>query len=417
MSGSNEFAGILNETLTDTRSSAQKPKHIVILAGEASGDFLGAELMAALGRANPGGILFSGVGGPRMEAEGMRSLFDYNELSLMGFAELLPHLPKLQRYIHQTVEHIADAKPDAVITIDSPGFNLRVARKVRAARRFAGSKPALIHMVAPSVWAYKPKRAEKFAAVFDRLLALLPFEPAHFEASGLPCDWMGSPVAWDWRIRGDSASFKQTYHLPSENPVLGVFLGSRRGEIERHWPLFRKAVQRLQQEIPNLITVLPITPARREQVEFLLAQEGWPTAVTLVDPTNAKKNCFAALDAALAKSGTVSLELALARVAQIVAYRVHPFTAWLVRRWIRIPYVSLANILNQRAVIPELLQDDCTPAALHRALLPLLTDKHARDAQLEALAPGLKQLLPADGSNPSDVAARLIIQTITAHAS
>ena len=385
---------------------------IFLIAGEPSGDFLGANMMAALRTVLPKPVQFYGIGGPEMTREGLVSLFDYSELTLLGAAELLPHLPRIFRRISQTVEKIHEITPDLVLSIDSPGFCLRVCERVRDARRFAGQKPALAHMVAPSVWAYKPKRAEHFAQIYDMLLALLPFEPPYFEAVGLPCRFIGHPVAWEWRQGGDGEAFREAHNIAEEAKILGVFLGSRAGEITRHWPIFRKTVQMLAAELPNLVTLLPVPPARRAQLDFLLKQEGWPTPYTLVDPHTEKKNAFAAMDAALAKSGTVSLELALAKVPQIVAYRVSPASAWLIRRWIKIPYVSLPNILSGKAIVPEFLQDDCAPGNLGTALLPLLRDQEAADAQIEALAPALHQLLPDDGHNPSVLAAKQLLDVL-----
>jgi lipid-A-disaccharide synthase len=386
-----------------------QPLKIYLIAGEPSGDFLGASLMHALRTAATHPVEFAGIGGPDMAAQGLSSLFDYSEISLLGAAELIPHLPNIFRRIDQTVEHILEFQPDIVVSIDSPGFAKRVVKRVRNERRFAGQKPKLVHMVAPSVWAYKPKRAEEFAALYDKMLALLPFEPPYFEAAGLPCSFIGHPVAWEWRNGGDGESFRSAHGYTERVPLLGVFLGSRSGEIIRHWPIFRAAVMKLSNDIPDLACILPVPPARRRQVEALLKQEGWPTQVTLVNPHTEKKAAFAAMNAALAKSGTVSLELALAGVPQIVAYRVAAFTAWLVRRWISIPYVSLPNILSKTMIVPELLQQDCTPNKLYEALKPLLADEALGEAQIAALKPALGQLLPENGYSPSALAAKELL--------
>ncbi len=385
---------------------------IVLIAGEPSGDFLGAGLMRALRTAMPRPVEFSGVGGPLMAAEGLQSLFDYSDLSLIGAAELLPHLRKIFRRIDQCAAHVEEIAPEILLTIDVPGFAKRVARRVRSARRFAGAKPAIVHMVAPSVWAYKPKRAEEFAAIYDMLLALLPFEPPYFEAVGLPCRFVGHPVAWEWRSKGDGPAFREAHGIAPGAKLLGVFLGSRAGEITRHWAIFRESVQHLAEMHPTLTCILPIPESRRAQVEFLLAQEGWPTQITIIDPATEKKDAFAAIDAALAKSGTVSLELALAGVPMVVAYKVAAFTGWLVKRWIKIPYVALPNILAGRFVVPELIQEHCTVEKLLPALAALLDDSGPGTEQQRELAPVLATLLPEDGHNPSILAAKQLLDVL-----
>lgn len=384
---------------------------ITLLAGEPSGDFLGANLMRAIRTVMPRPVEFSGVGGPMMVREGLNSLFDYSDLSLIGAAELLPHLRMIYRRIDTMVEHIDQTKPDLFVTIDVPGFARRVVKRVREAR-LPGHHPRLVHIVAPSVWAYKPKRAEHFAALYDMLLALLPFEPPYFEAVGLPCRFIGHPVAWDWREKGDGAMFREEHNIPPQARLLGVFLGSRAGEIVRHWPIFRETVQQLALSQPDLACILPLPAARRAQVEFLMAQEPWPTPFTIIDPTLEKKNAFAALDAALAKSGTVTLELGLAGVPMVVAYKVAAFTGWLVKRLFKIPYVSLPNILAGRFVVPELIQQNCTVEKLVPALAALLDDSGLGAKQREELAPVLATLLPQDGHNPSVLAAKQLLDVL-----
>lgn len=385
---------------------------IVLLAGEPSGDFLGANLMRAIRTVMPRPVEFTGVGGPMMIREGLVSLFDYSDLSLIGAAELLPHLRMIYRRIDTMVEHIHRTGPDLFVTIDVPGFARRVVKRVRAAR-LPGQGPRLVHIVAPSVWAYKPKRAEHFAQLYDMLLALLPFEPPYFEAVGLPCRFIGHPVAWDWREKGDGASFREEHKIAPDAKLLGVFLGSRGGEITRHWPIFRETVQQLALTHPDLACIIPLPAARRAQVEFLMAQEPWPTPFTIIDPGLDKKNAFAAMDAALAKSGTVTVELGLAGVPMVVAYKVSAFTGWLVRKLFLIPYLSLPNILAGKFVVPEMLQGDCAPEKLVPALSALLDDSGLAEKQRAEVAPALAQLLPADGHNPSVLAAKQLLDVLS----
>ncbi len=367
--------------------------------------------MRAIRTVFPRPVEFSGVGGPMMAREGLNSLFDYSDLSLIGAAELLPHLRMIYRRIDTMVEHIHATGPDLFVTIDVPGFARRVVKRVRAAR-LPGQGPRLVHIVAPSVWAYKPKRAEHFAELYDMLLALLPFEPPYFEAVGLPCRFIGHPVAWEWRTKGDGAAFREEHKIAAQAKLLGVFLGSRRGEIVRHWSIFRETVQQLALNHPDLVCILPLPAARRAQVDFLMAQEPWPTPYTLIDAGFDKKDAFAAMDAALAKSGTVSLELGLAGVPMVVAYKVAAFTGWLVRKLFLIPYISLPNVLAGKFVVPEMLQADCAPEKLAPALDALLNNSGLGIKQREDMAAALATLLPADGHNPSVLAAKQLLDVL-----
>ncbi len=373
---------------------------IALIAGETSGDQLGGWLMAAL-KANKPQLRFIGIGGANMEAQGLHSLFPMREIALMGFAEILPHIVKLTRRIRETIAFIEREQPDILVTIDSPGFVLRVVSALRA-RGIA--RPKFVHYVAPTVWAYKPERAKKMAANFDHLLCLLPFEPPYFQAEGLATDFVGHEIAWWWKTRGDGQAFRRKHQITPEAPLLAVFPGSRAGEITRLWPIFRSSIAQLTAQMPSLRVAVQVPP------HLLARMQGLVDATTLLLPsTEDKKDLFAAATAAIAKSGTIGLECVLAGLPSLVAYRANALTAALIRRMIRVKYVNLANILADRLIIPELLQEHCTAEEITRAILPLLTNTTARATQQAELTSIASMLGVNDTLSPSEKAAALVL--------
>ncbi|WP_274379605.1 lipid-A-disaccharide synthase [Azospirillum cavernae] len=381
---------------------------LFLMAGEPSGDALGARLMAAAKRLTGGQVRFIGVGGEKMIAEGLVSLFPMGELTLFGVFELLPHLPNLIRRINQTAAEIVRQRPDAVIGVDSPGFTLRVAKKVRAA------EPGipLIHYVAPTVWAWKPKRAAKYAALYDHLLAILPFEPPYFEREGLPCSFVGHSVVESGAGQGDAARFRAQHGLSATDRLVAVLPGSRKGEVSRLLPDFRATLERLLPSHQTLVAVVPTVATVRDRVAAALAD--WPLRTILVEGEAAKHDAFAAAEAALAASGTVALELALARLPSVIAYRLNPITVALYRRLIRVKYVNLVNLMLDRMLVPELLQEDCRPDHLARELGRLLDDPQARQAQIDGVAEVARWLGQGDVP-PSERAARVVLDIVSQH--
>jgi lipid-A-disaccharide synthase len=381
---------------------------LFLMAGEPSGDALGARLMAAAKRLTGGQVRFIGVGGEKMIAEGLVSLFPMGELTLFGVFELLPHLPNLIRRIDQTAAEIVRQRPDAVIGVDSPGFTLRVAKKVRAS---APGIP-LIHYVAPTVWAWKPKRAAKYAALYDHLLAILPFEPPYFEREGLPCSFVGHSVVESGAGQGDAVRFRAQHGLSATDRLVAVLPGSRKGEVSRLLPDFRATLERLLPSHPTLVAVVPTVATVRDRVAAALAD--WPLRTILVEGDAAKHDAFAAAEAALAASGTVALELALARLPSIIAYRLNPITVALYRRLIRVKYVNLVNLMLDRMLVPELLQEDCRPDHLARELGRLLDDPQARQEQIDGVAEVARWLGQGDVP-PSERAARVVLDIVSQH--
>ncbi len=378
---------------------------IFLLAGEPSGDVLGGRMMAALKHATGGRVRFAGVGGERMIAEGLQSLFPMEELALFGLAELLPKLPNLLRRLDQTTRAVLNANPDAVVTIDAPDFCFRIGRRLRK----AGSTVPLIHYVAPTVWAWRPGRARKVARFLDHLLALLPFEPPYFEREGLACSFVGHPVVEGGADKGDGARFRASHGIAPEAPLLTVLPGSRRSEVTALLPDFGATLARLAPRHPGLRVVVPTVP----QVKALVtrAVESWPIPVTVVEGDVDKYDAFAASTAALAASGTVALELALARLPAVIAYRIHPLTYRLYRRLIKVKYANLVNIMLDRMLVPELLQHDCVPDKLEAAVDRLLTDAAARQAQIDGVAEVAHWLGQGD-TPPSRRAAEVVLGVI-----
>ncbi len=364
---------------------------IYLVAGEPSGDILGARLIAALKERTGGHVRFAGVGGESMAEAGMTSLFPQSDIAVMGLAEVIPRIPAVLRRARQVADDIAAKKPAAVVTIDSLGFNGRVA-KALIARRIAAPR---VHYVAPMVWAWKPGRAAKVARLFDHLMCLLGFEPPYFTAHGLPTTHVGHPVIEGGAGAGDGPGFRARHGIAADATLLCVLPGSRRNEVTRMLPVFRQAADRLRLRHPGLKVVIPTVATVADHVTA--ATRDWADPPLIVRGEAERWNAFAAADGALATSGTVSLELARARLPFVIGYRASPISAWLARRLISIKYATLLNHVAKRMVVPEFLQADCTPEALADALDGLLADSARRAAFLDDTAKALAELV---GPNP-----------------
>ena len=375
-------------------SDSERPlRHVMLVAGEASGDQLGARLMTALaGLAEDLGHpvpRFTGVGGPLMEAQGLQSLFPMRELSVMGILEILPRVPQLRRRLIQTVEAARSAQPDIVVTIDAPAFNLRIGQRLKDAPF------PVVQYVAPQVWAWRQGRARIVAERFDHLLALLPFEPGFFEPWGLPTTFVGHSVVEGGAGKGDGAGFRARHGIAADATLLVVLPGSRRSELGRLLQPFGETVARLSRSMPGLRVAIPAVAHLAQDLEREVA--GWPAAPIVVQGEQGKWDAFAAGDVALAASGSVALELAMAQIPMVIAYRVNPASAAIARRLIKIPYACLVNIIAERPAVPELLQENCRPERLAEAVSRLLRDPEARAVQHEA-AQKVRELL--GGSAP-----------------
>lgn len=369
---------------------------VFVIAGEPSGDKLGAAVMAGLTELAPG-VQFSGVGGEAMRAEGLTSLFPMADLSVMGLAEVLPRIRLLRQRIVQTAAAIAAQKPDLVLTIDSPDFCLRVLRIARKAR----PDLPVVHYVAPSVWAWRPRRAARMAPSVDHVLALLPFEPPYMQAAGMSCDFVGHPVVAEARASdAEIAALRDRF----PGPIILALPGSRRGEIARHGPRFGAA---LAQALPEGAQVL--VPSVTSQAEVMRAEVArWSVwADVLTDPVE-KRAAFAAAEVALAASGTVSLELAANDTPMIIAYDLNPLTRFLAQRLIRLDTVTLVNLVSETRAIPEFLGRDCVSDKIGPALKTLIESAEARAAQREAMHQTMLRL-GLGGEAPGLRAARSVL--------
>ena len=378
-----------------------------LIAGEPSGDRLGAALMAGLKDLCPA-ARFEGIGGPAMQAEGLESLLPMEELSVMGIAEILPKYFHLKRRIREAASQVLAEEPAALITIDSPDFCLRVARMVKD----AAPEIPTIHYVAPSVWAWRPGRARKMARVIDHVLALLPFEPPYMEAAGMSCDFTGHPVvAEPVATPAEAAAFRTTQDIAPDAPLLAVLPGSRRGEVTRLLAPFGETVAGLAQLSPDLRVVLPSPAHLADFVEAAVAD--WPARpVVLKAPDLATRiAAFAAADAALAASGTVSLELAAQNCPMVIGYDMAPLTLWLMRRLIRIDTVTLVNLVSETRTVPEFIGGECRAERLVPALAQLLRGEagSATGGQAEAMRLTMERL-GRGGEAPGLRAARSVLR-------
>ncbi|SFS09774.1 lipid-A-disaccharide synthase [Yoonia litorea] len=349
---------------------------VFLIAGEASGDKLGAALMAGL-KALRDDVTFDGVGGPLMQAQGLQSRFPMDELSVMGLAEILPKYRALKARIRQMADAVLATQPDVLITIDSPDFCLRVARLVKA----AGKTPT-VHYVAPTVWAWRPKRAEKMSGFIDHVLALFPFEPPLMETAGMRCDFVGHPV-----VAEPVASDAEAAAL-GDGTVILVLPGSRRGEVIRLADRFGDVVAKMAAEIPDARFVIPTTQNVHGLVQDKVSH--WKTPVTVLSPADAQKAAwFKRADVALAASGTVSLELAASNTPMVIAYDMAWLSRQIISRMLMVDTVTLVNLVSETRAVPEFIGDKCQPAPIAEAMLAVLKNPNA---QREAMALTMERL-------------------------
>ena len=391
---------------------------IFLIAGEPSGDLLGARLIQALkrraGSEREGGgerrddegredMSFVGVGGERMTAEGLASLFPMSDLTLFGVAELLPKIPLVLRRIKETAKAIKREKPDVVVTIDAPDFCFRVARRLR------GSGIPFVHYVAPTVWAWRPKRAKKIQPLFKHLLTLFPFEPPYFEKVGLAATFVGHPLIDAGIDTANADAFRAKYGIAQNRPILVVLPGSRRSEHAALMDVFAQAIDKLVTTHPEIKVVVPTVPHLFEAVKKRIAEANWKGDPLVFAGDTDKYGAFKAATGALAASGTVALELGLAGTPAVIAYRVHPVTAALYRHFIRTKFANLVNIMANRMVVPEYIQENCTPEHLLSGLVPLFEQPETRLVQKDTLNKVRDWLSASDGSSPAGKAAEVIL--------
>ena len=369
---------------------------VYLVAGEPSGDALGAKLMRALVRQTEGTVRFAGVGGAEMEEEGLTSIYPMSELSVMGLVEVVPGLARVLRRLAQTARHLLATHPDVLVTIDSQAFSRRLAERIHPAPF------PVVHYVGPTVWAWRPSRIRKVSSVVDRLLLLFPFELSCWEGSGVDAVYVGHPLA-DGKIECSSRT-------NDKGPCIVLLPGSRKGEIRRHLPIFREVAERLARDIPDVRMVIPTVAHVADDVRH--GTRSWSCPVKIMEGSSAGRlRVMAGADAAVAVSGTVALELASVGIPHVIAYRANPLTAAIVRRLVTVRYASLVNIIAGKGVTPEFIQDECRADAIHDALRRILDDPREGRTQKRHMACVMQALHHPDGSS-SAVAARAILELV-----
>ncbi|HET6839720.1 MAG TPA: lipid-A-disaccharide synthase [Bradyrhizobium sp.] len=383
------------------RATAGAVRKIFLIATEESGDRLGASLMKVLRQRLGDAVRFEGIGGQSMAREGLTSLFPIEELSIIGLVGVVKELPKILRLIRQTATAVTQAAPDILVIIDSPDFTHRVARRVRA----QDPSIPIVDYVAPTVWAWRPGRARAMRAYVDHVLALLPFEPEEYRRlRGPPCSYVGhSLIEQIGALRPGLDERKRRDDAP---PVLLVLPGSRRSEVRHHMAVFGETLGRLHSEGVAFDLILPTTPHLRELVEE--SAKSWPVQPRVVIGEQEKRAAFRIARAALAKSGTVTLELAIAGVPMVTAYRKGAIEAWILLRAVSVKSVILANLVIGENVIPEVLQRDCTPEKLAPALREILGDSASRRRQIDAFA-RIDAIMSTGNQPPSVRAAEIVL--------
>ena len=378
------------------------PLKVYLVALEPSGDILGAKLMLALRDFEGEAVQISGVGGPEMDKAGLGSLFDPSDLAILGIFEVLPKATTVLRRVREVLEDIERVQPDILVTIDSWGFTGRIHKAL--SKRESSIKR--VRYVAPQVWAWRPGRAAQLARWIDHILTLFSFEPPLFEAHGLAATWVGHPVCEEPKPI-EAGLARNLLGLPQDRPVLALLPGSRRAEVKALMPVFGEAVSLIQEQVPDLHIGIATVPNVEAQVR--LWAETLPCSSSVVTSAPERHKLYSASDAALAASGTVTLELAHAGVPHVIAYRVNPVSAFAFRWMTKTRFVNLINVVLDAAIVPECLQENCRADQLASAVTTLLKDADARVFQQEAFVRALRRLAP-DGETPSRRAAKTVVQ-------
>ncbi|KAL1339311.1 hypothetical protein AAHE18_U026700 [Arachis hypogaea] len=388
---------------------------VFVVAGEVSGDSIASRVMASLKLLSPFPVRFAGVGGAKMSSEGMQSLFPIEDISVMGIWELLPHLYRIRVRLKETVEAAASFEPHVVLTVDSKGFSFRFLKQLRA--RYNQQKPhwpVHFHYVAPSFWAWKggEARLRGLAEIVDHLLCILPNEDKICKLNGVSATFVGHPVLEDvlelnlrsnylvpdWRAEGNAEDFRNKYVIPSGATVVSLLPGSRVQEVTRMLPIFANTLELLKETFPQMMTVIHVAPNKYVENFIAEAVHRWPLPSVLIPGgmTQLRYDAFSASRVALCTSGTVAVELQLARLPCVVAYRANILTEWYIKYKAKIQYISLPNILLDSAIIPEALFQSCTPGNLALLLMNLIHDNNFREEQIVAAEKFVKLLLPSE---------------------
>lgn len=363
---------------------------ICLIAGEVSGDSLGASLMQDL-QHKFGDVEFCGVGGNAMAEQGLASLFPMRDLSVMGVMEVVPRIPLILRRIKQTIALIQKEQPDLLITIDSPDFCFRVAQALKDA---GGTLPKMVHYVAPTVWAWRPERAAKVAGLYDAILCLYPMEPAYFENEGMKACFVGHPAVARWQDGHKAQDMRAILKIPEGHKVIGFLAGSRIGELNRVGPILREALSQYAEGEQRGLNILALTlPHLSRETRYLL--QAFKARIHIIDDQKLKWACFDAMDGAVATSGTVGLELGIAGVPHLIGYKVTKLTHALVKSKITTQYAHLVNILQGREVVPEFIQDNCKPDLIAQSFKQVMQDS----TQQKAAFSQIREMLACDRQN------------------
>jgi lipid-A-disaccharide synthase len=372
-----------------------------IIAGESSGDLIGGFVMKAMQEKSKK-VQFSGIGGANMKEAGLESLFPMEQISLFGFLEVVPHIFRLKKLINNTIQDILAQKPDVLITIDSPGFTYRVAKKVRE----ANPNIKLVHIVAPSVWAYKPERAKKYAALYDNLLTLLAFEPKYFTKEGMKSEFIGHPVL-EQEFFQKSPALRKEIKIEPDTVAIAVTPGSRKGEIAKHMPVIRKTFEHLA--IMHRIKVIFV---QNNNSNMQLISKFLEGAKFNYSFSTERLKAYAACDLALSKSGTNNLEIAASGTPMIIGYKLNALTFALLKKMIKIDYSSLLNIIPNRLVVPEYIQADFNVENLVQSFRYLLNYQEKAEKQRLENFKTLESMGFNSSEKPSQRAARIILDMV-----
>ena len=378
---------------------------IYLIAGEPSGDLLGSRLMRALREKTKGNVEFFGLGGDTMEHEGLKPLFDISELAVMGITEVIPSIPRVLSRIKQTVADIVAQKPDIVITIDSWSFCCRIHKALR--RLKTGIKQ--MHYVAPQVWAWKKHRAKTMYKYIDELLTLLPNEPPYFTKHHLQTFFVGHPVIESDVLKADGADFRKKFNIPAEAQIISILPGSRKTEVCKLLPDFLAAASMLHERNPDIYFALPTVKTVASRVKHMVKECRLP--LVIVENEADRYSAFQASSAAIAASGTVALELAICNIPHIIAYKVSSLTYMIAKYLVKLKYVNLTNIMLNRNVVPELLQDKCTPENIVHEIQELLKNGQSYEKQMEGFNE-VKEYLANGKQTPSQNAADIILRSL-----
>lgn len=378
---------------------------IYLIAGEPSGDMLGARLMRALKEQNPE-IKFKGVGGDNMQKEGLTSLFNITDLAIMGLVEVIPSIPKVLKHIKNTINDIIETKPDIVITIDSWSFSARIHKALRK----KNIKIKQMHYVAPQVWAWKKRRAKTMYKYIDHLLTLFPNEPQYFTPYKLKTDFVGHPAIESSMLSVDTKDFKQKHNIPENKEIALILPGSRHNEVANLLPTFLETISLLKKKYDNLFFVLPTVSTVENRVRNIVKE--YSSDVLIINTQQERYQASRLAKFAIAASGTVALELAIINVPHLVCYRVPRLTAWVAKHFTNIKYINLTNILLNKPIVPELLQEDCNKETISNIVDDLLNEQSLLYKKEQTGFADLRQNLGFGVLNPSKNAANIILDVI-----